>query len=355
MVGTPCQILAATKLNKYADLTGGSPIDFKIGLFCMENFSYEYLKKFLESNGINIVDVINSRIDKGKFNFYLKDGEVFSTSLANANGFIRKNCNICTDFSSDFSDISIGSVGSGEGYSTVIIRTKKGKEIFEDTEEQSFLLNENLTNTEEKILVNISTEKIKENRSEINKREKVAHPVIYKRNLNNDEFLDSVKDCQFDNLNSDVIKEGACVLCGVCEFVCPTDLIEISNKKPVKPGKCEEGCNACYVTCPHTYMVKELSNQSSSINVPLGNYIYIKKAKSESNAISGQDGGVVSTILVYLLENNIMDKAFVVKEDENKPTKPVPQLAGNIVDVLKSARTKYSIAPITFKALKKLK
>ncbi len=47
MVGTPCQILAATKINEYSDETGGSSIDVKIGLFCMENFSYTYLKEFL--------------------------------------------------------------------------------------------------------------------------------------------------------------------------------------------------------------------------------------------------------------------------------------------------------------------
>ena len=33
MVGTPCQILAATKINRYEEKTGGSPIDVKIGLF----------------------------------------------------------------------------------------------------------------------------------------------------------------------------------------------------------------------------------------------------------------------------------------------------------------------------------
>ncbi|MGL4670529.1 MAG: Coenzyme F420 hydrogenase/dehydrogenase, beta subunit C-terminal domain [Methanobacteriaceae archaeon] len=355
MVGTPCQILAATKLNNYADLTGGSPIDFKIGLFCMENFSYEYLKKFLYNNGINISDVINSRIDKGKFKFYLKDGEIFSTSLANAQSFTRKNCNICTDFSSDFSDISIGSVGSPEGYSTVIIRTEKGKEIFEGAEKQGFLVSEDLNDKEKSILSNISTKKIKENTAEIIKRESVAHPVIYKRNVSEGEFLDLAKECQFDNLNSDVIKEGACVLCGACEFVCPTDLIEINEKKPVKNGKCEEGCNSCYITCPRTYMDDKFTGLSSSINNPLGKYIYIKKAKTDSNAIIGQDGGVVSAILVYLLENNIMDKAFVVMESENKPNKPVPQLADNILDVLKATGTKYSVAPIAFKALKKIK
>ena len=29
MVGTPCQILAATKINRYEEETGGSPIDVK--------------------------------------------------------------------------------------------------------------------------------------------------------------------------------------------------------------------------------------------------------------------------------------------------------------------------------------
>lgn len=38
MVGTPCEIMAASKLQHYKD----SPIDVKLGFFCMENFSYKY-------------------------------------------------------------------------------------------------------------------------------------------------------------------------------------------------------------------------------------------------------------------------------------------------------------------------
>ena len=64
MVGTPCQILAATKVNRYTDFTGGSPIDVKIGLFCMENFSYSYLERFLKENDIELyeVKVINGQL-----------------------------------------------------------------------------------------------------------------------------------------------------------------------------------------------------------------------------------------------------------------------------------------------------
>ena len=64
MVGTPCQILAATKINRYEKQTGGSPIDVKIGLFCMENFSYSYLEKYLKSQGIELYEVKEFRIDE---------------------------------------------------------------------------------------------------------------------------------------------------------------------------------------------------------------------------------------------------------------------------------------------------
>ena len=42
MVGTPCEIMAASKLQYYTD----SPIDVKLGLFCMENFSYKYFENY---------------------------------------------------------------------------------------------------------------------------------------------------------------------------------------------------------------------------------------------------------------------------------------------------------------------
>jgi len=46
IVGTPCHMIAASKMDKFSDILGESPIDIKIGLFCMENFSYSYMKNF---------------------------------------------------------------------------------------------------------------------------------------------------------------------------------------------------------------------------------------------------------------------------------------------------------------------
>ena len=37
IVGTPCHMIAASKMDKFSDILGESPIEIKIGLFCMEN------------------------------------------------------------------------------------------------------------------------------------------------------------------------------------------------------------------------------------------------------------------------------------------------------------------------------
>ena len=131
MVGTPCQILAATKINKYEDQTGGSPID----------------EKYLKGQGIELYEVKEFRIDKGKFIAKLIDGSIFSIPIAETEPFTRKNCHICTDYTSDVSDISVGSVGSPSGYSTVIVRSKKGREIIEDAIDKGYIAVEDMPET----------------------------------------------------------------------------------------------------------------------------------------------------------------------------------------------------------------
>ena len=61
MVGTPCEIMAASKLQQYTD----SPIDVKLGLFCMENFSYKYFENFLSEYDLKMDDIEKFQIEKG--------------------------------------------------------------------------------------------------------------------------------------------------------------------------------------------------------------------------------------------------------------------------------------------------
>ena len=40
-----------------------------------------------------------------------------------------QGCSVCKDFSAELADISVGSVGSAAGYSTVLVRSGIGEEL----------------------------------------------------------------------------------------------------------------------------------------------------------------------------------------------------------------------------------
>ena len=348
MVGTPCHMLAATKINKYEKQTGGSPIDVKIGLFCMENFSYSYLERYLKQQGIELYEVKEFRIEKGKFIANLIDGNVFKIPIAETEPFTRKNCHICTDYTSDTADISVGSVGSPSGYSTVIVRSKKGRQIIEEAIEKGYITVDEISTQGLNLLEKIANQKITKNTKRYKKREAVARPVLSKRAVTEEEFIRECSLCQFENLQNDVISVGSCVLCGACEYVCPIDSIQINHRKPVAKKECEEDCHACYFACPRTFISDEIYPDDID-EKPLGNYLDIYSVKADS--IIGQDGGVVSAILVYLLENNIVDQVSVVGEDKDAPWRPQSKLTSSVQDVITAAGTKYSTTPIGFKSL----
>ena len=78
MVGTPCEIMAASKLQLYTD----SPIDVKLGLFCMENFSYKYFVNLLKEYGLKMDDIEKFRIEKGFVFLLLKTKETIKIPLS---------------------------------------------------------------------------------------------------------------------------------------------------------------------------------------------------------------------------------------------------------------------------------
>ncbi|MEE1149588.1 MAG: Coenzyme F420 hydrogenase/dehydrogenase, beta subunit C-terminal domain, partial [Methanobrevibacter sp.] len=97
MVGTPCEIMAASKLQYYTD----SPIDVKLGLFCMENFSYRYFENLLKEYDLKMDDIEKFQIEKGFVFLLLKTKETVKIPLSVAKRIIRKNCNICVELTSE--------------------------------------------------------------------------------------------------------------------------------------------------------------------------------------------------------------------------------------------------------------
>ncbi len=133
VVALPCQIEAIRKFqfNKVGEVDLTKNIKLIIGLFCKSNFLYELFTDLIgEKYSINL-DSIRKVDIKGKYFYvYLPDG-VKKIPLKEVRRYKRFGCNYCIDFPARMADLSVGSVGSDKGYSTIIIRTENG-EMFLD-------------------------------------------------------------------------------------------------------------------------------------------------------------------------------------------------------------------------------
>ena len=346
MVGTPCEIMAASKLQHYTD----SPIDVKLGLFCMENFSYKYFENLLKEYDLTMNDIEKFRIEKGFVFLFLKNKETVKIPLSVAKRIIRKNCNICVELTSETSDISIGSIGSDDGWSTLIIRTEKGEEIVNGAIGEKFIEAKELTESQFELLYRIAETKINKNLEIIEKREFFARPVLYQREKADDLINKEISESNFMDLKSNVIDVGACVLCGACEYACPDNLITIDDTKPRMKGNCPEDCHACFAVCPRTFIPEALRNDNSKA---LGDFIKVLSVKSLRHT-QGQDGSIVTTLLDYLLSNDIVTEALIVDKEDLLAWKPYAKITNDIDEVVKSGGTKYSVCPV-FKPLRNIK
>lgn len=130
IIGTPCEIRAIRKIQDVL-LREIEQVEITvIGLFCFENFDYELLgKKTKELLGVNLSEAERAQITKGRF-IVTSNGKEESCKVDRLEEAVRNNCFFCEDFIAELADISIGSVGSPDGNSTVIIRSERGEEIF---------------------------------------------------------------------------------------------------------------------------------------------------------------------------------------------------------------------------------
>jgi coenzyme F420 hydrogenase subunit beta len=142
-VGCPCNIDAVNKMQSspygLVRLFMRSSV-LKIGLFCMDAFSFDRLKNFVETeDNTPISNIEKMTISKGKFHMIKKDGDVISHPVKEMDRLRASSCFYCVDLTSENADISIGSVGAPEGYNTILVRTGLGLEILEDAAESGYI------------------------------------------------------------------------------------------------------------------------------------------------------------------------------------------------------------------------
>ena len=133
VVGVPCHMQALLKSEIYnIGIPALNNIKYRIGIFCMESFSYENLLKICEVLNTDIKNAKKMDINKGKFFVFTNNGEELSVPIKEISHLGRVDCEYCYDLTSESADISIGSIGSPSGWNTVIIRTEKGKKLYNE-------------------------------------------------------------------------------------------------------------------------------------------------------------------------------------------------------------------------------
>lgn len=158
------------------------------------------------------------------------------------------------------------------------------------------------------------------------------------------------------------VSHNLCLGCGICSDVCPTDSILITNKNGeylpsvnVKTCNNSLGCHICTTICPGLGVNLEKIGKSnfgvsnkSKYHPLLGYYHYGYFGYSTNFDIRfhAASGGLVSSVLAYLLDKQIISAAVVVENDLSQPFLNRTVLIHNSSDLYKNRSSKY--CPVKF-------
>ena len=157
----------------------------------------------------------------------------------------------------------------------------------------------------------------------------------------------------FSLLKRQVIEKNLCVHCGSCVGVCSVNALAIRDIigkcEPYQIGNCIE-CGLCVQTCPGrevNFMSLAIKRQDLVSHSMLGKFfkIFIGHSNNEEIRHFGASGGMATTILLQLLEEEVVDGVVVLDFSPTKPWFPEVKIVNNYAEIIKAAQSKYFIYP----------
>jgi coenzyme F420 hydrogenase subunit beta len=170
------------------------------------------------------------------------------------------------------------------------------------------------------------------------------------------------------HLYTEVVTSGLCTGCAGCIIVCPHDVLKYDDTGGVyRPWKVEEdggptdcthgvkGCTMCTRACPRfRNWEPEIDNylfgrgRTAQEVAGVSEDIVLARATDPDVLAKGQDGGLVSAILIWALEHDVIDAALVsVTEGNGNSWKAVPAVARTREEVLAGAGSRYTYSANT--------
>ena len=160
-----------------------------------------------------------------------------------------------------------------------------------------------------------------------------------------------------DNTTASVVKDSLCTGCGTCIALCPNEAIKltINEKKGIYVPKLnEEKCNQCgicYKVCPgHEVDFKNLNLEifgKEPEDILIGNYLncYIGHSTDYDIRYNSASGGLVTQLLIFALEEGIIDGALVTRMKKDNPLEPEPFIARTKDEIIEASKSKYCPVP----------
>ncbi len=130
LVGMGCQasappVMAARKAGKIA-----RRFVLSIGLMCSKTFDDAIFPELFEGRyGLARADIAKMNI-KGVFQVWMRDGAYHEIPLKEAHEWTREGCTSCPDFAAEHADISTGGIGAFNDWTLTLVRTERGRELF---------------------------------------------------------------------------------------------------------------------------------------------------------------------------------------------------------------------------------
>lgn len=158
---------------------------------------------------------------------------------------------------------------------------------------------------------------------------------------------------RFDTLKAEVIDCDLCTRCGTCIGICPTGTISYKDGEIADTGRNCIQCGMCMAVCPGKSFpmdqwAQKLFHEAYDTEKLFGVYqgIWNACAGDEGVRNRGGSGGVVTQLLVDLLERNVIEGAVTLQCSKKAPYVFEPCIADSREQILASAQSKYMIVPV---------
>jgi coenzyme F420 hydrogenase subunit beta len=160
------------------------------------------------------------------------------------------------------------------------------------------------------------------------------------------------------HLYEEIVATEICCGCSACIVACPHKVLELQDFDPTQTDKnspfdnCvhgEEGCSLCAMAClrldPKVDVIEQLTfGGRRRADQPEGAYLYKTLARATYAPIleRGQDGGAVTALLAWGLDNGDLDGAVVSSPSESVPWLDEPRVVTSRDELIAAAGSRYT-------------